>query len=151
MERATFSFFNFFHLAPQAQIAHSKQHWRIVINFLTEWYCVSFRRRVEIFYAISKWETLCYFRELLDFHLSYFESGSRKDTNLSPQCLCILEFHCILWQAVLNIILHISSYREKLIIGFGLFSLYSFTAENSTEIRSSSGIVDRPLGQCLFL
>lgn len=41
------------------------------------------------------------------FIYPYFESGSLKDKNLSPSSLSILEVHCILWQAALNIIPHI--------------------------------------------
>lgn len=63
----------------------------------------------------------------------------------SPPCLCILGFHCILWQLVLNIIRHISVPR-KIIIGFGLFSLDSFTSENLQisvyTVGKSFGIVD---------
>jgi len=76
------------------------------------------------------------------FIYPYFESGSRKDKNLSPPSLCILEFHCILWQPVLNIILHIFIPRKNLSRLWIIFLLTHFGGEFLRNCVQRSWIVD---------
>lgn len=54
----------------------------MVINFLTEWYCVSFGLRVEIFYAFINREHFVVLKSCWIFIYPYFESGSREESDL---------------------------------------------------------------------
>lgn len=151
MERSILFFFELFTSPHRLKSLIQQQLWRVVINFLTEWHGITFLFGVVLkcLMPFLNGEHSVIFESCWIFIYPYFESGSRKDKNLSPPSLCILEFHCILWQPVLNIILHIFIPRKNLSRLWIIFLLTHFGGEFLRSCVQGSWVVDL-WGQCLF-